>query len=204
MTTTEETNAVPTPMNTDAADDEGAPPPCTACVNGWIGTPGKGQVCTDCFHLWEYAEDDDMPTATPPAADAYARTLDAEPALRAVDRLVDALCALVRPTDALCHACVWDEIVKPLVTPLVGWERGVVPQAPDEHQGAADDGARFRCLADMPEPAPVPEPETETERWLRSAEAFDAVTDVWLARLEAADPGNGHGIGRIRSTQAPR
>ena len=40
------------------------------------------------------------------------------------------------------------------------------------------------------------EPTTENERWLRTTEAWDAFTNVLLERLEKADPGNGHGIGR--------
>lgn len=36
----------------------------------------------------------------------------------------------------------------------------------------------------------------ETEPWLRTSEAFDVVTDRWLAMLDDADPGNGHGMGR--------
>jgi hypothetical protein len=38
--------------------------------------------------------------------------------------------------------------------------------------------------------------ETETEKWLRSSEAWDAVTRPLLARLYEADPANGCGIRR--------
>ena len=53
----------------------------------------------------------------------YQRALNAEPALQPVVDLVDALCALVRPSDRLCSGCVWERIVKPMVRPLIGWER---------------------------------------------------------------------------------
>jgi len=49
-----------------------------------------------------------------PPAD-YLRAVAAEPRLRAVERAVDALVALVRPSYRLCYACVWERIVKPLV-----------------------------------------------------------------------------------------
>lgn len=103
-----------------------------------------------------------MTTAT--TADQFERALTAEPTLRAIDRLVDTLCALVRPTDILCYGCVWEQIVKPLTVPLVGWCR----------PGRAT---------------------TDTEKWMRTSEAFDVVTDKWIDRLEKADPGNGHGLG---------
>lgn len=95
--------------------------------------------------------------------DLYARALDAEPHLRAAECLVDLLCTLVRPDDRMCAGCVWEQILKPLVVPLVGWGR---------REGY------------------------ESEPWLRTSEAFDVVTDRWLARLDEADPANGHGMGR--------
>lgn len=56
--------------------------------------------------------------------EGYRRALQAEHGLRAVDDLVTALCTLVRRTDMMCHGCVWETVVKPLITPLVGWGRG--------------------------------------------------------------------------------
>jgi hypothetical protein len=103
-------------------------------------------------------------TTTHAPSRSYDRALEAEPGLRALDALVDALCALVRPSDALCHGCVWERIVKPLALPLVGWAR---------RNGSATD---------------------DSDRWLRSSEAYDTITNVWLARLQQADPANGHGI----------
>lgn len=37
--------------------------------------------------------------------EGYARALKAEPALRALGRLVDTLGSLVRPEDQLCYGC---------------------------------------------------------------------------------------------------
>lgn len=135
-------------------------------------------------------------TATDHAA--MARAIDAEPDLAAVDAVVDTLCARVRPEDRLCAGCAWENIVKPLASPLIGWERGVPrPDALDADANLADQlrarmttGDKF-IFGNRP-----PEPTTDTERWLRSSEAWDAVTKVWLARLDAADPGNDHGTGR--------
>src|SRR5262245_55227459 len=62
------------------------------------------------------------------AREGYERALRAEPHLRVVVAVVDALCTLVRPTDRLCYGCTWDDIVKPLVMPLLGWGRGRVPE----------------------------------------------------------------------------
>lgn len=124
----------------------------------------------------------------------YRRALVAEPRLRAVVALVDALCTLVRPTDRLCSGCVWETIVKPLTTPWIGWERGYVPeQAQDAPRGWSP-----VCLADLlaEQDERATTATTATERWLRTSEAWEAFTDVLLSRLDAADTGNGHGCGR--------
>jgi hypothetical protein len=128
----------------------------------------------------------------------YQRALAAEPRLRPVEALVDALCTLRRPTDRLCAGCVWEQIVKPLVSPYLGWGRAYAPRpARDPDPTATGERllkVRTGLMAEMEErrlPAT-----TDTERWLRTSEAYDAVTDVLLARLDAADPANGHGIGR--------
>ena|SRR5215217_6829315 len=81
---------------------------------------------------------------------------------------------------------------------LVGWERGDLPdQAQDPQPGGSwqpvDLGPYLTALR---EGTAKTEPKTETERWLRSGEAWQAVSGHLLARLEQADPGNGHGIGR--------
>ncbi|MCQ4193865.1 hypothetical protein [Streptomyces parvulus] len=133
---------------------------------------------------------------TAPAVTAYERALSAEPELRAAVAVVDALTALVRPTDRLCASCVWDAVLKPVVSPLIGWERGCVPEtAPDPRpEGAAPVFlTRAELMADRPDRVPAT---TETEAWLRSTEAWDGFTGPLIARLEAADPGNGHGVGQ--------
>lgn len=126
---------------------------------------------------------------------AYDRALAAEPGLRAAVDVVDALTALVRPGDELCFGCVWETIVKPTVTPHVGWSRGHVPeQAADPDPGGLPmpvDLSELFAWDDRREEAM-----TETERWLRTPEAYDAVSDVLLARLYDADPANGCGIRR--------
>lgn len=153
-------------------------------------------------------------TATTTNTADMARALEAEPDLEALDRLVDALCALVRPDDRLCAGCTWEGIVKPLASALVGWERGAPRTAstPADTLGLRPVGdiAAEVDLADQLRAQIIhgdqilgvphaPEPANDTERWLRSHEAWDAVTNVWLARLEAADPGTGHGIGRCEA-----
>jgi hypothetical protein len=126
----------------------------------------------------------------------YDRALAAEPQLRAIERVVDTLCELVRPSDHLCNGCVWEGIVKPLASPWVGWEREYVPgEADDPVPGELMGRWTMADLRGDDDPLRPPAT-TETEKWLRTSPAFDAVTDVWLDRLRAADPANGHGIGR--------
>lgn len=143
---------------------------------------------------------------TPPAD--FTRAFLAEPDLTAVVRLVDALAVLVRPDDQLCASCAWERIVKPLLRPLVGWERGAPRQAPNPAPGSSwapvdlaevlpsADAIRSALLSteDVKRQAAA-EAETDTERWLRTSAAWDAVAGELLARLAAIDPGNGHGIG---------
>lgn len=127
---------------------------------------------------------------------AYRRALDAEPQLQPAVRVVDALCALVRADDYLCHACVWESIVKPLVDPWVGWDRGYLPQqASDAPRDTWEPINLTDYLKHTRDDRKLPA-DTDTERWLRTSEAFDAFTGVLIDRLYAADPGNGHGIGR--------
>ena len=139
-------------------------------------------------------------TATPRMVDMtnadYHRALNAEPRLQPAVALVDALTVLVRPSDRVCAGCVWTGILKPMVSRLIGYGRGYPPKvAPNPRFGPrrlvvvsmAD------ALAQLERRVPA---DTETERWLRTSEAWDAFNRPLLARLHAADPGNGHGIGR--------
>lgn len=128
------------------------------------------------------------------SADVYARALDAEPQLAAIEALVNVLCATAPTDQPFCCGCIWETILKPLVTPLVGWDRGYPPeQAEDPDPGKRswqpiDLTTTFAALDNRPKPA------TATEAWLRSQDAYNAVTDRWLTQLDAADPGQGHGL----------
>lgn len=130
----------------------------------------------------------------------YDRALNAEPRLRAIAATADALLELVRPTDTMCGGCVWDGIVKPLVTPLIGWERGYPPKpAPDPGESTwrlisgSDWAAEFEEVEKTRVPAT-----TDTEKWLRTSDAWDAFCGELIRRLNDADPGNGHGICKAR------
>lgn len=93
-------------------------------------------------------------------------TIGADNRLIAADRLVSVLVALA-PEDgrSMCAGCVWEHVLKPLTTDVIGWSRGGPPVAA-----------------------------TGMERWLRTSAAYDLVTDEWLAQLEQADPHRGHGL----------
>lgn len=122
---------------------------------------------------------------------SYDDALKLEPRLTAVERMVDTVCLYVRPTDEFCHACYWESVLKPIVTDLVGWGRGYPPEQADPNPRSS--WAPID-LADLPDPTPA---ENDAEKWLRSSEAFDLVTDELLRRLYDADPGNGHGFRRV-------
>ncbi len=124
----------------------------------------------------------------------YERAVLADRRLRAIDGLVSSLCLLVRSDDTLCHSCVWESMVQPLLTPLVGHERGYLP---DVAKDPGDDWKPMTAkeLSELPD-GPRAEATTETERWMRTSDAWDAVTQTLLSRLWDADPGNGHGVAR--------
>jgi hypothetical protein len=156
---------------------------------------GAGSVRTSfCAHC-----DAPVPVApdlSPERKAAYDRVLEAEPRLRAVVRVVDALIQFVRPTDEMCHGCIWELMVKPLTSPLLGWGRGYLPKSakdpdPDEKWPRFINAAEY-----MRQPDPRIPAETETEKWLRTSEAWDAFTDVLIGRLYEADPANGCDISR--------
>lgn len=144
------------------------------------------------------------PTTEPTTAptwpdDPYEKALAAEPHLRAVDRMVRAFVALAptrRSRTPMCAGCIWEQVLKPLAQPWVGWDRGdPADQAPETPRRT------WRAISldeFLDKPDRRPHAETTTETWLRSQEAWDAVTDKWLAMLHAADPANGDGIGRSK------
>lgn len=135
-----------------------------------------------------------------PDEEAYKRALAAERRLVAVDQAVAALCEFVRPTDEMCYGCTWESIVKPLVTPLVGWGRGYPPKnAKDPQKPLTDWKDALKSGSDLMREADEEERTrtralTTTEQWMRTSEAWDAVTSTLLYRLWRADPGTGCGI----------
>lgn len=113
--------------------------------------------------------------------EAYERALSAEPALESVVKVVDALLLLDEDkSENLDH---WG-IIKPLIVPWVGFGRGYVPsEASDVVNTPSKPKVRsFTDFLDEPGPARVPAT-TKTEKWMRTSEAYDAFTDVLLARL---------------------
>jgi hypothetical protein len=135
---------------------------------------------------------------------AYDRALAAERRLRAIERMIQVTTMYLRRGDTFCSGCYWTDVLKPLLRPLVGWERGRVQEQAKDPSGSswlhkpitrADLAA---IAADTRAPA-----ETDTETWLRTQEAWHAVTDVLLARLDAADPAHGHGYRRATRTVRP-
>jgi hypothetical protein len=142
-----------------------------------------------------------MSTTTPDIETQFDRALAADRRLRPIVRIVDALCALVGAEDEMCAGCIWTGIVKPLVTPLLGWGRGYAPtEATDPDPGESSWLPRRWSMAElMAEPDHRTPATTDTEKWLRSPEAYDAFTDVLLERLREADPANGHGIRRTEA-----
>lgn len=158
---------------------------------------GAGSVRTSfCAHC--DAPVPEAPELSPERKAAYDRVLAAEPRLRAVVRVVDTFIQFVRPTDEMCHGCVWEVMVKPLVSPLVGFGRGYPPKIAKDPNPSGELELVFRSAADLlREPDPRIPAESQTEKWLRTSEAFDAFTDPLLARLYEADPANGCGIKRV-------
>lgn len=123
----------------------------------------------------------------------YARALNSEPKLRNLERVIRALAAL-NPMPGT----VYDAVIYPLASPLVGWRRGQHFHAHNPEDmptpiSKSTEGERtvaLYSLADYPTPiATVSQPATTEEAWLRTREAFDAVTNVWLDHLtDAEDP----------------
>lgn len=130
--------------------------------------------------------------------DEYHRALAAEPMLRTIERMVDAFVALApsrQSKKAMCYGCLWGGVLKPLVRPYVGWDRAYPRKQaknPEDRVPSGTTVSAAEVMRNMPDRIPV---ETDEERWMRSSEAWDAVVQVWLKRLEDADPANGHGIG---------
>lgn len=127
----------------------------------------------------------------------YRRALAAEPALLAAQNVVVFACTFTGPDDQMCNGCFWESTLKPLIHPLIGWERHAPEKnAPDRKltfkescKSLSEIRDEMDALARYQVPA-----ETETERWMRSSDAWDAMVHPWLAALYEADPGNGCAI----------
>ena len=124
--------------------------------------------------------------------DLFEKALRAEPRLRAIDQMVRTFVALApsrRSNKTMCAGCIWELILKPLATPLVGWSRGRPPEQVREPRASR----RVDLTPYLRDDRAVPE--NETEAWMRSMSAWDAVTGRWLKMLDDADPAKGHGLG---------
>jgi hypothetical protein len=101
-----------------------------------------------------------------------------EPRLAALHRLLSIVADNIRPDDPhWCANTFWLGTVKPLLMPLVGWERGRSPENASDPAGALS--TAWSCLGDLTIAAlegehrwtrPV---ETVAEETLRSAAAYD-------------------------------
>lgn len=130
-----------------------------------------------------------MPATT---TDPVRRAVAADHHIRALDRAIRTIAALAPAEGAdtpMCHGCLWSGVVKPLSKLLLGSARGELDEARDR-VGIPDPVDLAALLAEPGRELAS----TETERWLRSDEAYDQVTDVWLDLLREADPANGCGL----------
>jgi hypothetical protein len=98
------------------------------------------------------------------AEQQYNRALAAEPQLRAIAGMVEAVTASAAYNQSFCDGCFWERTLKGHVVPLIGWERG------------------YRSRQ-------AKHPDPETEQWLQSSEAWEAVTERWLQQLSRAARG---------------
>lgn len=118
--------------------------------------------------------------------DSYRRALAADHRLQALELVALALVGQ-------CAGCSWEQVLKPLLEPLAGFGRNVPKQAEDptpvdpEDPWGIDDIVSGAEIAAMVFPE-APEAETTTEAWLRTSEAYDAVSSVWLNYLEQSAP----------------
>jgi hypothetical protein len=78
--------------------------------------------------------------------------------------MVEAVTASATYGRSFCDGCFWERTLKGQVQPLVGWERGY-----------------WSTHTKHPDP--------ETERWLRSQDAWEVVTERWLQQLSRAPRG---------------
>lgn len=100
----------------------------------------------------------------------YEKALEKSEELKALEFIVKAFVELTPKDGVMCSGCIWDNAIKPLALSVVGWER--IPRDGDS---------------------------SEYHGQMSSREAWDAVTEKWLAMLDAADPGRGHGVDAVAS-----
>jgi hypothetical protein len=122
----------------------------------------------------------------------YRLALETEPALMAIETVVDLICEKGLPSQR-----VWSSVIKPLTLPFIGTMRGIGidsaknPTRPDLTQDQLVDhvlgsienlSEKFKRLEKYRLPAT-----TATEEWMRTSEAWDAVTRVWFQKIDEAD-----------------
>ena len=106
--------------------------------------------------------------------DLHERALRAEPKLRIIETLVNTLCALApskRSGKPMCAGCVWTKTIKPLTTPLVGYNRAwpLTLRDKDDYQT----GLVFTPMSDI-KLRGAPPAGTEIEKWLRTSPSLCA------------------------------
>ncbi|MHA7264101.1 hypothetical protein ACX80W_12960 [Arthrobacter sp. TMN-37] len=124
----------------------------------------------------------------------YCRALEAEPALRVLEQVVGSIC-----NDGLASNEAWLNLVTPLITPYLGMSRGHgVKNADNVSRADRTTGEELMdLLADLEDLSSQSKakekmhkyrlPATNsTEEWLRTSEAWDAVTQVWIRRMQDA------------------
>ncbi|WP_104181661.1 hypothetical protein [Arthrobacter sp. B0490] len=122
----------------------------------------------------------------------YRRALEAEPALRVIEQVVNSICNDVLPSNE-----AWANLVAPLTTPYLGVSRGYgVKNADNVSRADRTLGEELEDLtADLEDLSSQSKAKesvdkyrlpamNSTEEWLRSAEAWDAVTHVWIHRMQ--------------------
>lgn len=123
----------------------------------------------------------------------YRLALEAEPVLKLIEQVVGWICEKGLPLSKS-----WSVMVKPLTLPYLvvmrgcGVENAANPSRPDR----TTDEIQADLWAGMEDMAEASErmdryrlPATNgTEEWLRTSEAWDAVTRVWIRRMQDADP----------------
>lgn len=129
----------------------------------------------------------------PHESEHYRLALEAEPALVAIEAVVDLICDKGLPSQT-----PWPSIVKTLTIPYIGTMRGIGaegatnPKRPDLNPEERMEHL-LGSMTDMTEDAERLEKYrlpamTATEEWMRTSEAWDAVTRVWVRKMQEADP----------------